>query len=81
MVLSEKAALCDQDIVAEVEDDRAGTMYALSEAGKIKSVTWQEERKAQDDAFVDALSEEELSQLADLLTKVLSSSAHERAMR
>ena len=73
-------SLSREGIVAAIEDDLAGTMYQITEEGKTTAAEWRRERDQANAAFLDALSEEEKSQLADLIQKMLQSSAHKDKM-
>ena len=75
------AKLRDDGLVTDVDDEIAGPMLQISEAGEAQASAWREERELADKAFCDALSDEEKEELAGLLQKLLSSSAHEGKMR
>ena len=72
------AQLVEEGLLEQQEDERAGTMYALAKQGAAQAQEWRAEQLARDEEFLDALSDDEKSQLADLVAKMLTSTAHKR---
>ena len=68
--------LREAELIVDVDDEVAGPMLQATEEGIVQAEAWRKERASTDAAFVDALTEEEKEQLAGLLAKMLTSSAH-----
>lgn len=63
-------------LVESVADEHAGTLFVLTEAGRTQAAALREEKARTDELFVDALTDDEKTQLADLIAKMLGSTAH-----
>ena len=64
-------SLKERGLVESRTLDDGRVFHEITEAGRAQVETWMEERKADDEAFFEALSDDEAAQLEDLLARAL----------